>query len=98
MNRYQDIKTVTIDKKPIFRTVRFPDIPLDENDTYVTSVQGDRYDLLAGDYYQDDTLFWVISRANEHLPQNSLLIPEGKQIRIPSNISEIISQYKALNA
>ncbi len=98
MERYQNISVINVDNKPVYKTVRFPDIPLDENDIYVTSVQGDRYDLLAGDFYQDDTLYWVISRANEHLPQNSLLIPEGMQIRIPFDISGIISQYKSLNS
>lgn len=98
MDRYQTISTITVDKKPIFKTVRFPDIPLDENDTYVTSQFGDRYDLLADDYYQDTTLYWIISRANTHLNQNSLLIEPGETIRIPANVSEIVSQYKALNA
>jgi hypothetical protein len=98
MDRYQTISIIIVDKKPIFKTVRFPDIPLDENDIYVTSQFGDRYDLLADDYYQDTTLYWVISRANTHLNQNSLLIEPGETVRIPANISEIISQYKALNA
>lgn len=98
MDRYQTINTIIVDKKPIFKIIRFPDIILDENDIYVTSQFGDRYDLLADDYYQDITLYWVISRANTHLNQNSLLIEPGKTIRIPINISDIISQYKALNA
>ncbi len=98
MDRYQNIGVIKVDSKSIFRTVKFPDIDLDENDIYVTSVIGDRYDLLADDYYQDGTLYWVISKANVHLPQNSLLIPEGEQVRIPANIAEIINKYKALNA
>lgn len=98
MDRYQNISQTIVDNKPIFSTVKFPDIPLDENDIYVTSVQGDRYDLLAEDFYQDGTLYWVISKANDHLPQNSLVVPEGRQIRIPANIAEVLNKYKALNS
>ena len=43
MNRYQNIPTIKIDKKPVYRTVKYPEIPLDENDIYVTTVQGDRF-------------------------------------------------------
>jgi len=98
MDRYQNIGVIKVNNKSIFKTIRFPDIILDENDIYVTSVIGDRYDLLADDYYQDNTLYWIISKANSHLPQNSLLIPEGEQVRIPANVADIINKYKALNA
>ena len=32
------------------------------------------------------------------LPQNSLIIPEGIQIRIPSNYANIIRNFNAINA
>ena len=97
MNRYNSIPTLTINKKPVYRTVRYPEIPLSENDWYVTSVQGDRFDLLALDFYQDETLWWVISVANNTLKQNSLVIPEGIQIRIPADVAGIINEYKRIN-
>jgi hypothetical protein len=90
MNRYQNIPTIIIDKKPVYRTVKYPEIPLDENDIYVTTVQGDRFDVLALQYYQDESLWWVISTANDSLPQNSLIIPE--------NVSIIIQNYNILNS
>ena len=98
MNRYQNILVTKINKKPVYRTVRYPEIPLDENDTYVTTVQGDRFDVLALQYYQDESLWWIISIANDSLSQNSLLIPEGIQLRIPSNISNIIENYNRINS
>jgi hypothetical protein len=39
----------------------------------------------------------MISSANENLPQNSLYIPVGTQLRIPSNTSEILTNYRSLN-
>jgi hypothetical protein len=59
---------------------------------------GDRFDTLAQTYYQDSTLWWVISIANQDLPQDSLLIPPGMQIRIPSNPQVIAQQFRALNS
>jgi len=82
MNRYQSIPTIIIDNKPVYRTVKYPEIPLNEDDIYVTTVQGDRFDILANQYYQDETLWWIISTANNSLSQNSLIIPEGIQLRI----------------
>ena len=98
MNRYQTIPTLKINNKPVYRTVKYPEVPLDENDIYVTTVQGDRFDILANQFYQDQSLWWVISIANNFLPQNSLLIPEGIQIHIPNNISLIIDSYNKLNS
>jgi phage tail protein X len=98
MNRYLNIPTTRINKKPVYRTVRYPEIPLDENDTYVTTVQGDRFDVLALQYYQDESLWWIISTANDALPQNSLIIPEGIQLRIPANVVGTIQSYNKLNS
>lgn len=98
MNRYQNIPTLTINKKPVYKTVRYPEIPLDENDIYVTTVQGDRFDILASQYYQDESLWWIISIANNSLLQNSLIIPEGIQLRIPANVPIIIQNYNKLNS
>jgi phage tail protein X len=80
---------------------------LNENDIYVYTTQGDRFDILAQQYYQNSSLWWVISIANTgnagagtlvSLPQNSLIIPEGIQIRIPSNYANIIRNFNAINA
>lgn len=98
MNRYQSIPTIIIGNKPVYRTVKYPEIPLNEDDIYVTTVQGDRFDILANQYYQDETLWWIISTANNSLSQNSLIIPEGIQLRIPSNPSDIVNSYNNLNS
>ena len=107
MNRYQNIPQIRIDKKRVYQTTRYPEIPLTEEDIYVYTTQGDRFDILAQQYYQNSSLWWVISIANTgnagagtlvSLPQNSLIIPEGIQIRIPSNYANIIRNFNAINA
>ena len=100
MNRYQYIR---IEKNPetkvrYYRDSKYPTIPLSENDIYVITVDGDRYDLLASQYYGDESLWWIISIANSLLPQNSIFIPVGTQIRIPQNINGILKSYNNLNS
>jgi nucleoid-associated protein YgaU len=51
-------------------------------DVQIISQQGDRLDLLALEYYSDETLWYVIARANG-LGKGTLLIPPGTVIRIP---------------
>jgi hypothetical protein len=79
------------------RGIKYPSIPLNPTDIYVYAEDGDRFDILANEYYDDSTLWWIISTANSFLPQDSYYIPLGVQIRIPSNISGIQSSYNQLN-
>jgi len=100
MNRYQNTKIINQPDTNIkyYRDTKYPIVPLSISDTYVISTEGDRYDKLAQQYYNDSTLWWVISIANDNLPQNSLYLPEGTQIRIPSDVSGIIAAYNILNS
>jgi phage tail protein X len=106
MNRYKNTPIVKTDNKPNYQTTRYPEVPLNYNDTYVYSTQGDRFDVLANQYYGDQSLWWVISIANtatagtslpSDLPQDSLIIPEGLQIRIPANYVDVLNGFKRLN-
>tara|TARA_R100000541_G_scaffold16090_1_gene25635 strand:+ start:2206 stop:2526 length:321 start_codon:yes stop_codon:yes gene_type:complete len=76
---------------------KYPQVPVSAEDTYVYAEQGDRFDTLALQYYGNSTFWWVISIANEDLRQDSYYLPLNQQIRIPSNIANIISQYNSLN-
>jgi len=98
MKRYQNIPQERTSKgKRYYTNVFYPEIPLSENDIWVVTNQGDRLDLLAAQYYGDSTLYWIISSANQILKQNSLFIPEGTQIRIPADVSSIVTEYNAIN-
>ena len=100
MNRYQNISKTYIDKKLVYTTSRYPEIPLSVNDIYVYTTQGDRYDLLALSYYGNAQLWWVIARANTNNTIPDSLYPNvGEQIRIPgpSRISFILGEYESLN-
>lgn len=106
MNRYQNIQIIKVNNKDCYQTTKYPEIPLSDNDTYVYTTQGDRFDTLALQYYKDQSLWWIISIANtaiagtslpSDLPQDSLVIPEGIQIRIPANYSSILNSFNNFN-
>lgn len=107
MNRYQKIPKTKIDGNLVYKTSRYPEIPLSSNDIYVYTTQGDRFDTLAQQYYGDSSLWWVISIANtatagtnlpSDLPQNTLVIPQGIQIRIPSNYVAVVQSFNTINS
>jgi hypothetical protein len=106
MNRYQNIPKIKIDGNLVYQTSRYPEVQLSENDIYVYTTQGDRFDILAQQYYKDSSLWWVISIANTgnagadtliSLPQNTLVIPQGIQIRIPANYINVVRNFTAIN-
>jgi len=98
VNRYLNIPIIKSSSgKQVYATSRYPEIPLSTNDIYVYTSQGDRYDLLALNYYGDSSLWWVIAIANPNISLGTLVIPEGVQIRIPSNAVNIINEFKLIN-
>ena len=104
MDRYKDIPiiktkpTVQYPKVINYRaSVRYPDIPLSENDIYMYTMRGDRLDNLAFQFYRDPTLWWILLVANPDLPNDSLYPTIGYQLRIPQDISDIINSYNTLN-
>lgn len=97
-NRYENInvtKNSSSEPRYYVNSV-YPDIPYSENDIYLISTMGDRLDLYALDFYNDDRLWVFIASANS-LPGDSLYPPIGSQIRIPANISGVINNYKSVN-
>ena len=97
-NRYQNQPQEKINKKVAYTTSRYPEVPLSENDIYVYTTQGDRFDTLATLYYGDSSLWWVISIANTDINnQSSLNIPIGSQIRIPNNYSAVVREFNLIN-
>jgi phage tail protein X len=98
MNRYLNIPIIkSLNGKQMYATSRYPEIPLSENDIYVYISQGDRYDLLALNYYGDSSLWWVIAVANPNISLGTLIIPEGAQIRIPGNFTRTIENFNIIN-
>tara|TARA_R100001509_G_scaffold165100_1_gene145137 strand:- start:2423 stop:2731 length:309 start_codon:yes stop_codon:yes gene_type:complete len=102
MGRYSRIPVISNPQNnkgaKFYSTVFYPKVPLSENDIYVLTGEGDRLDLLADQFYGDPRLWWVISTANKNLPQNSIHLPVGTQLRIPSNVGEAVDLFNQLNS
>jgi hypothetical protein len=95
--RYQN---QTIDKtesgRRYYPTTLYSQINPKSDDIYLVTVRGDRMDNLAFEYYGDPSLWWVIASAN-NIPQDSIFIPVGSQIRVPSNISTFLDNFDRTN-
>lgn len=99
MDRYQDIqKLKTSTGKRYYSSTRYPYIPLSENDLYIITLDGDRLDNLANQFYEDPTLWWVLQVANPELSKDSLYPDLGFQLRIPTDIANILDEFEILNS
>ena len=83
-------------KKKYLGSIIYPKIKPNNNDMYVISQQSDRLDILASKYYNDQSLWWIIAVAN-NLNDASLSIEPGIQMRIPSNVSQILNDLEKIN-
>jgi hypothetical protein len=70
-----------------YESIRWPSFPVKDTDQYIITKQLDRLDLLAFDFYNDTTKWWILARAN-NLPPGTFRIPAGTRLRIPFPISD----------
>jgi hypothetical protein len=98
-NRYNDITELkTPTGARYYKNTILPEIPRSSDDIYVYTTAGDRLDLLSFTYYSDTSYYWVIAAANPGLiKKDSLNLIPGRQIRIPSNLQNIISNFESIN-
>lgn len=106
MNRYSNIKKGKLESNDIrpsginyfAKTVKYPEIPLRADDIYVITDAGDNLGELAYQFYNDTTLYWIISIANPNAISFGSIFPTpGTQLRIPINVPSIIDDYNQLN-
>lgn len=97
-NRYVEIQTKTgTNNKRVTSSVIYPPIPRSLEDIYIITTPGDRIDLLTKKYYNDIGYWWIIAEANG-IGKGTMAIPVGIQLRIPTNITRILQDYKELNS
>jgi len=82
--------------KKVFTTTRYPEIKKRVTDIYVIVTDSDRLDLLAFEYYNNTSLWWIIAQSN-NLGKGTLRIESGLQIRIPTDIEPILKEYRRIN-
>jgi hypothetical protein len=87
----------TSQNKPYYKGRVYPNIPLSESDIYIITTVGDRLDYLSYIYYKDSELWWIISAANNNATKGSLFPIPGTQLRIPTNVNDILKQFDQFN-
>ena len=84
--------------KSYYLNLKYPEIPLSINDTYIITTVGDRLDTLADKFLGNVNLWWIITTANpDVIRRDSFNLKPGIEIRIPDNIQGIIEAFEALN-
>lgn len=98
MKRYESTATKSRwDGKKVHLTTEFPIIKASDTDIVVISNEADYLDALAFKYYGDPTLWFIIALAN-NLGKARMSVPPGLQLRIPSNVNDILVNFNSLNA
>lgn len=83
--------------KRYYKNKIYPEIPLSEEDSYIITTIGDRLDTLSQMFYKDVKYWKVISFVNNNVTKGSLYPQPGTQLRIPSNINDVITSFLAFN-
>ena len=99
-SRLESIEQYRENNKRYFKYIKYPNIPLSVNDIYAVTVEGDRLDLIANQFYNDVDLWWIITTANpDIIRRDSFNLKPGVEIRIPdpSRISNILRSFEQLN-
>ena len=98
MDRYENqIILHTEANKPYYKGRYYPNVPLSESDVYVITNVGDRLDSLAYVYYKDPTMWWVIAMANNNATRGALYPAPGTQLRIPTDLTAVLNQFRQFN-
>jgi phage tail protein X len=97
-NRYTHTKTLrdTDTNISYMESTIYPKIVPSNNDFYIISEQGDRFDLLAYKYYNDTSMWWIIAVAN-NLNDAEFFVKPGIQLRIPADTTKIMNDLYNIN-
>jgi len=97
-SRYADIpEKKDANNRRVRVSTIYPPIPKHPDDTYVLTTVGDTLYALANQYYNSVNYYWVIAEANEGMNKATLNLAPGIQLRIPSQLNQIISDFRDLN-
>jgi hypothetical protein len=94
--RYAKVKTkFREDKKEVLETTLLNKIRNRESDVFIVMVEKTRLDHLANKFYNNPRYWWVIASANGI--KGTMFVRPGTQVRIPTEISEIILDHNKIN-
>lgn len=96
-SRYDDISVVIRENQRITGTATYRIPPESAEDYYVISTLGDRFDILAKEYYGSDRYWYILAAANPQVRRDTLQIEPGIQLRIPLPLNKVLISINAGN-
>jgi hypothetical protein len=82
--------------KQVMMTTLLGKIKPRSSDVFVVMVDKTRLDHLAHKFYKNAGYWWIIASANNI--KGTMFAESGKQIRIPMEINNIVSNHSSLNS
>ena len=79
----------------VYTTTYYPQIPIEDSDTFIYTKDGDRFDTLAYKFYGDSTYWCIIAKANGI--RGKLGLKPATALRIPGDIAGILRKFNTLN-
>lgn len=97
-NRIKHLKVRRGANKRYYKNLKYPNIPLSEDDIYVVTTAEDRLDSLAHQFYNDVRLWWIIANANpDKIRRDGFGLDSNIEIRIPQDVTNIVKSFEQLN-
>jgi len=102
-SRYQTISTTknntgitSTSGKTMYVPTYYPNIEAQPDDNYILTGVTDRLDVIATEFYGDATLWWIIAMVN-NLAGDSIYPPTAVYLRIPKDLSNLLSKFDQSN-
>lgn len=95
-DRYKNIQTEFVKNKGlVYSSLLLPEVKPSDDDIIISSVEGDRLDLIANQFYNDPKFWWVIALKN-NINNGDITLSGGIILRIPTlkEANEILNSIK----
>jgi hypothetical protein len=96
MKRYSTIPFRKVEDITVTSTTVYPEVASSEEDYYIISSMGDRFDILAKQFYGNQDYWWVIASVNPNVRRDTMYITPGLQLRVPP-LRQAIELYQSAN-
>ena len=91
------IKNDKFTNNRVYVPTLYPNIPIEDDDIFIISKDGERMDNMATKYYGDPSYWWIIARAN-NIENGTFALPAATEIRIPKSLDNVMKLLEEKNA
>ena len=95
--KYTEIQNDKVSKKKVLTTTLYPEIESKDSDVIYYAKFDDSFMNLAYRFYGDQSLWWIIARANIDYFKGNLQIPIASRLIIPTDIGDIVAELHRIN-